>query len=137
VNRFDLTTGAQVTSTVPVPAGVAACGMAWGDRLVVPGLEALAVAVDGDRSETVVVVEDRDEARCAVWASGALVDGGGRALFGTSTAWITWWWPEVAVGLFLAGLLLLVRQRRGLDRPAASRGRVRRSGTPSATDWYG
>ncbi|HEX6231868.1 MAG TPA: hypothetical protein VFZ63_01960 [Jiangellaceae bacterium] len=49
---------------------------------------------------------------CITWASDAISGERRGGLFGLSTAWWTWWWREIVVGLLLVGLPLAVCYRR-------------------------
>ena len=144
VQRYDLTTGAPVG--VPVSAEVAGtCSTTWGARLVVPTTGAwwadgragaVALAAQEGRPEVAVVAEDREDARCVLWARDALAEPRGGLLTGTSTGWWTWWWPELLAGALAVALARYgwARWRRGSIRALRPRRRLRAEAP--VTDWY-
>ena len=91
-------------TTVPADVYVDTCLPTWrGRQVLVPTAAGLADLEDSDRAT--IVVDERLEPLCSVWAQQA-IDGevhtglGGR-LFGTSDASWTWRWREVAAALLL------------------------------------
>lgn len=67
----------------------------------------------GDGATSLVAVHPRLQSRCLVLTSAALEAGPRWALFGTSTALVTWYaGPALLAGAVVIGVVLLVRRRR-------------------------
>lgn len=83
---------------------------------------ASAMRLTPDGPERLVAVHPRLQSSCLQLTAAALEAGPRWTLFGTSTALWTWYWfpALVAIGLALAGLLLLVRAVRRTSRRAAT-----------------
>lgn len=127
VRRFSLVTGREVGPKVALDTAIA-CGPSWGGRLVMPsstGGEVLAVQAIDSRGRTApfAVVSPRVHGSCVYWAADGLSGAGaGGSRLGTSTAWWTWWWRELAFAPF-AVLAAMVLVRAGWR---AARRRLRR-----------
>jgi hypothetical protein len=126
--RFDLASGALVASSGRLSRAFTGCPVAFdGSQALLPvsfveGRTASLVAEDGT---PVVVADERNDLRCSQWASDALTAGPTdnltSTLFGTSAAWGTWWWREMALGAaVLVGLGAWWRLRRRRTRPAVA-----------------
>ena len=86
---------------------VSHCSVAWaGPDLALsttPGSEVTTVVVTGGDPRPLAVVEPGLGSRCLVWATGALGGTPHGAWWGTSQAWVGWWWREIVAVSLLVG----------------------------------
>jgi hypothetical protein len=104
--RFSLVSGDPVGEPASVSNVIPQCPLAWAGpdiALATSGSAVTTVAVTGGDPRPLAVVEPGLGSRCLAWASGALAGTPHGAVWGTSQAWIGWWWREaVAVSLLVA-----------------------------------
>ena len=123
VRLYDLTTG-RLRATMPgVPDAAGTCLPSWGDdTLQVPTENSLRDTVlRSVNGSWTILADPRLGVGCSLWAEQALdgpAHGGiGGAVFGDSTAWLSWHWREVGLSIgaglvLLAGVVVVVRRRR-------------------------
>jgi hypothetical protein len=111
VRTFSLSTGKALTSPALITNAAGTCSPGWtGSLPVVPvvsydshdGDTAYPVVVGDTGTRRLVAVEPGLGSQCTLWAADALsgpAHGGMFGLLGTSTAWWTWWWRELLLGL--------------------------------------
>jgi hypothetical protein len=101
---FSLADGAALTPPSLVKNAATVCPLGWaGDAPVVPVADAqssgdTATASDNE-THPLVTVYPGLHSQCLIWASDALAGTAHGGPFGLSSAWWTWWWREILLGL--------------------------------------
>ncbi len=123
LRMFDLARGKELPPRQVRDWEGAGCATAWiGDDPVLPtkrlGSQARSILVTADGDKSLVALHPSNQSFCIQWAADAIAGGPQPALFGSWSAWWTWHWQQLAVGVgaLLGGAYLVLRRRR-LSRP--------------------